>query len=76
MISLQKCDEWKADIKTFSADLSVEGANISRYLLILDLCMENILKQAANYSGNGERGGGVSGQNHDNQGGEIHKKYM
>jgi len=34
-LQLQKCDEWKADIKTFSADLSVEGANISRLLITL-----------------------------------------
>jgi len=32
-LKLQKCDEWKPDIKTFSADLSIEGANISRLLI-------------------------------------------
>jgi len=32
-MQLQKCDEWKPDVKTFSADLSIEGANISRLLI-------------------------------------------
>jgi len=32
-LQLQKCDEWKPDVKTFSADLSIEGANISRLLI-------------------------------------------
>merc|ERR1712032_499524 len=32
-MQLQKCDEWKDDVKSFSADLSIEGANISRLLI-------------------------------------------
>jgi len=32
-VQLQKCDEWKDDVKSFSADLSIEGANISRLLI-------------------------------------------
>ena len=39
LISFQKCDEWKPDIKTFSADLSIEGANISRFIFDA-VCME------------------------------------
>jgi len=34
-IQLQKCNEWKPEITTTSADLSIEGANISRLLITM-----------------------------------------
>jgi len=34
-IQLQKCNEWKPEITTSSADLSIEGANISRLLITM-----------------------------------------
>jgi len=34
-IQLQKCTEWKPEITTSSADLSIEGANISRLLITM-----------------------------------------
>jgi len=32
-LQLQKCDEWKCEVRTTTADLSIEGANMSRLLI-------------------------------------------